>query len=81
MTALTGDAALFVAIAAAAGWSEWRSRASLRAIQNEFGKLYALLTALDARIALLEHKPNGAGNFDPRIKSPGASVSARNAGS
>lgn len=72
MSALAGDAVLFVAIVAAAGRSEWRARAALRSIHDEFGKLYALLTAMDARIGLLEHKPNGAGHF-----APTADVSAR----
>lgn len=72
MSALAGDAILLIALAALAGFMEARARATLRSIHDEFSKLYALLTAMDARIALSERKPNGAGHFTPT-----ADVSAR----
>ena len=60
MSALAGDAVLFVAIAAAAGFTEMRARTTLRAIRGDFAEIRRWMETTDARLAALDARRNGS---------------------
>ena len=68
--ALAGDAVLFVAIAAPAGLSEWRSRATLRAIRGDFAEIRRWMETTDARLAALESRKNGGDHLAVDAMTP-----------
>ena len=77
MNALAGDAVLFVAIAAATGFTELRARSALRSIQNDFAKVRSMLALFDARRAALESRKNGGDHLAVNAIDAGSSYETR----